>query len=60
MERIKPNEHAAASMPTTAEAIQRAAAALQPILPPGFFGRVVFLFENGRPMRMLKEESIKL
>lgn len=48
------------AMPTTADAIYRAAAMLAPILPPDFYGKVVFIYEAGRPLRMVKEESIKL
>lgn len=47
-------------MPTTADAIYRAAAMLAPILPEGFYGTVTLFYEAGRPLRMKKEESIKL
>lgn len=59
MERAKP-EPDAASMPTTAEIILQAAAVLAPVLPVGFYGKAVIIYENGRPLRMVKEESIKL
>lgn len=60
MQRTPIEEPATATMPTTAELILRAAAILQPILPPDFFGKVSFFYERGRPLRLVKEESIKL
>lgn len=58
--RNKPTEAASTTMPTTADAIYRAAAMLAPILPEGFYGTVTLFYEAGRPLRMKKEESIKL
>jgi hypothetical protein len=64
MQRIEIEEHrpkpATASMPTTAEVIQRAAAMLAPILPPEFYGRITFFYEHGRPKRYVEERSIQL
>lgn len=59
-ERIELQESATTRMPTTAECILRAAAALKPILPEDFFGRIVISFEHGMPARLVKEESYKL
>lgn len=59
MERMKP-EPDASSMPTTAEIILQAAAILAPVLPRAFYGKAVIIYENGKPLRMIKEESIKL
>lgn len=56
----KPTEAAAATMPTTADAIYRAAAMLAPILPEHFYGKVSLIYEAGIPLRMVKEESVKL
>lgn len=47
-------------MPTTAEIILEAAAILAPVLPTHFYGKAVIIYENGRALRMIKEESIKL
>lgn len=51
---------AQATMPTTADAIYRAAAMLAPILPADFYGKVTLIYEAGQPQRMVKEESLKL
>lgn len=53
-------ESAKSTMPTTAEIVLGAAALLKPILPPDFFGKVILIYENGKPLRMMKEESMRL
>lgn len=47
-------------MPTTAEIVLQAAAILAPVLPPEFYGKAVIIYEKGKALRMIKEESIKL
>lgn len=51
---------ASLSMPTVADAIYRASAMLEPILPPNFYGTVSLIYEDGKPLRFKKDESIKL
>jgi hypothetical protein len=53
-------ESATDAMPTTADVIKLAAAVLQPILPPKFFGKVSLIYEDGKPLRMVQELSVKL
>jgi hypothetical protein len=53
-------EPAIETMPTTAEIILQAAAVLEPILPPEFYGKIVLIFEKGKPLRLVQETSIKL
>lgn len=56
----KVTEHAAETMPTTADCIYRAAAMLAPILPPHFYGKVTLIFEDAKPQRMVQEISVKV
>jgi hypothetical protein len=53
-------DSATETMPTTAELVLGAAMMLKPILPPEFFGRFTLIYEKGRPLRWVKEESGKL
>lgn len=53
-------ESTAGSLPTTVDAIYRAAAMLAPILPPHFYGTVSLIYEDGKPLRFKKDESVKL
>ncbi len=61
--RVKIDEESALkNMPTTAEAILRAAQALRPLLPcQDFYGETTIIWEDGRPQRlMFGKWSIKI